>query len=58
MSDKIFTMKDGIMIIDVDLDEGRNYAAYSYDSSRDTLVYLSSPSETETLEMIKTLEFK
>ena len=51
-------MKDGIMIIDVDLDEGRNYAAYSYDESADTLVYLSSPSEAETLEMIKTLQFK
>lgn len=51
-------MKGGIRIIEVDLDEGRNYAAYSYNSSRDTLVYLSSPSEAETLEMIKTLEFK
>ena len=50
-------MKDGIRIIDVDLDEGRNYAASSYDPSTNTLVYLSSPSEAETLEMIKSLEF-
>ena len=51
-------VKDGIRIIDVDLDEGRNYAASSYDESTDTLVYLSSPNESETLEMIKSLEFK
>ena len=49
---------DGIKIIDVDLHPGKVYAASAYDPDTNTLVYLSSPSEKETLEMIKSLEFK
>ena len=48
---------DGITIIDIDNLPVKLYAAYAYDQDTNTAVYLSSPSENTTVEMIKTLRF-
>ena len=49
---------DGVEIIDVDYLSAKLYASYAYDEDTNTAVYLSTPSEAQTVEMIKTLKFK
>ena len=52
-------MVDGIRVIDVVVyDNKRLYAAYGYDESSNTFVYVATPKENETVEMVKTLKFR
>ena len=49
---------NGTRIIDVDIFSAKLYASYAFDSATNTAVYLASPSEAKTVEMIQSLEFK
>ena len=51
-------VRDGIRIVDIDLWDGTLHGAYAYDSKSNTLVYIVTPQDRETVEMIQTLEFK
>lgn len=48
----------GIRIIDVDLYGEMLYASPAYDKKTNTLIYIATPSEDETVEMMETLEFR
>ena len=52
-------MADGIRVIDVVVyDNKRLYAAYGYDEPSNTFVYVATPKENETVEIVKTIKFK
>lgn len=50
--------RDGIKIIDIDFLSVRLYAAPKFNDDKNILIYVATPSEEDTVEMIKTLEFK
>ena len=47
----------GIRIIDVDIFSEKLYASPVYSPYEDMLIYIATPSEAETVEMVQTLEF-
>ena len=49
---------EGIRIIDVDFMGYPLYASYLTNEDRSITIYIATPSENETLEIIKTLKFK
>jgi len=52
-------MADGIKVIDVVVyGNKRIYAAYAYDEPSNTFIYVATPKENETVEMVKTLKFR
>lgn len=49
---------DNITIIDLDFMSTRFYSSYIYNSDTNTAIYIATPSENETVEMVQTFRFK
>ena len=53
-----YHMAEGIRIIEIDFLGDKFYGAYVNNTQDNVLIYIATPTEAETIEMIKTLEFK
>ena len=51
-------MASGIRVFDIDFMGYHLYASYLINSDESILIYIATPSENETVEMIKTLKFR
>lgn len=51
-------MASGIRVFDIDFLGHHLYASYLTNSDESIMIYIATPSENETVEMIKTLKFK
>ena len=48
---------DGVVVHQIDFREGPLYSAYYKDSSEDAIIYLSTPDEAQTANMMNSLRF-
>ena len=51
-------MVSGVCIHEIELDGGNMYSACIKDTSTDTLIYVATPNETQTAEMINSIALK
>lgn len=56
--DRPYHIADGFRVIEMDFFSKRFYGAYTTNDNNSTLVYIITPCENYTLELIKTVDFK